>query len=558
MYISVSLLLCSNALAQQATDTLQTNMHFVIYPHEPTVKQPFRLRSEPSVLPTDTSFPAIRYSLLQKQLETNFETEPIGAAKMKGENLSDLRSGYIKAGGGSNGHSLFEFDMTNKRSRKQALGVSLTHRHANPKLFPDSVLNPVDPKYGFNAAKVYGRRFLRSHVLDAAVTFDYAYHNLYGMGESAPIVPTDAVVDYLSPMMNVGTTMGYQSFFKDSDKVNYDIDLSYRWGQARGNAQEHHIVASGMFSRYYEQELLKAYGEVDTWMSNDTSVAMSAIASLNPHIESRKDRIYARVGLKSSAFIQDANSRIYFYPDVWGEYKVVKDLLIPFFHLGGGMQRNTIASIYQDNPFVGTGQSYLPSNERYFASFGLRGTITSKTSFLVSYKLNKVENQLFYVSAWSSEGVRYFELVPDTMTAKTLTFEASHQQSDRLEVKLGGSWIDYEVFTEQKPWHMPTLKAHASAFYDMQDKIVLDMTLDFVGARWAKTAGYSDEVALSDQVNGVELSPYVDLSLGAEYRYTDRLSAFLQLNNLAGGRYEKWLDYPAEGFHVLGGLNFSF
>jgi outer membrane receptor protein involved in Fe transport len=51
---------------------------------------------------------------------------------------------------------------------------------------------------------------------------------------------------------------------------------------------------------------------------------------------------------------------------------------------------------------------------------------------------------------------------------------------------------------------------------------------------------------------------WLDLGLGAEYRITDRFSAFLKLNNLLNQGYERWYNYPVQGLNVLAGVGFSF
>jgi len=50
----------------------------------------------------------------------------------------------------------------------------------------------------------------------------------------------------------------------------------------------------------------------------------------------------------------------------------------------------------------------------------------------------------------------------------------------------------------------------------------------------------------------------VDVNLGLEYRYTKFLSAFLNLNNLAAQRYQRWYAYPTQKFNLLGGLTYTF
>jgi len=55
-----------------------------------------------------------------------------------------------------------------------------------------------------------------------------------------------------------------------------------------------------------------------------------------------------------------------------------------------------------------------------------------------------------------------------------------------------------------------------------------------------------------------ELKGIFDANLGLEYRYTKKLSAFINFNNIGAVRYQRWEDYPTQRFNVLGGLTYSF
>jgi hypothetical protein len=55
-----------------------------------------------------------------------------------------------------------------------------------------------------------------------------------------------------------------------------------------------------------------------------------------------------------------------------------------------------------------------------------------------------------------------------------------------------------------------------------------------------------------------DLDGYLDLHLGLEYRYTKRLSAFLDVSNLSASKYERWYRYPVQRGLVLGGLTYAF
>ncbi|MFN6084250.1 MAG: hypothetical protein ACK476_04905 [Fluviicola sp.] len=54
------------------------------------------------------------------------------------------------------------------------------------------------------------------------------------------------------------------------------------------------------------------------------------------------------------------------------------------------------------------------------------------------------------------------------------------------------------------------------------------------------------------------LGPVVDMNLGVEYRYNKRISGFIKLNNIAAQRYQKWYNYPVQGFQGMVGATFRF
>ena len=55
-----------------------------------------------------------------------------------------------------------------------------------------------------------------------------------------------------------------------------------------------------------------------------------------------------------------------------------------------------------------------------------------------------------------------------------------------------------------------------------------------------------------------DLGFIADLNLSVEYRYNKRISAFVELNNFASQRYQRWYNMPVQAFQLLGGVTFRF
>jgi outer membrane receptor protein involved in Fe transport len=56
----------------------------------------------------------------------------------------------------------------------------------------------------------------------------------------------------------------------------------------------------------------------------------------------------------------------------------------------------------------------------------------------------------------------------------------------------------------------------------------------------------------------VTLDSYFDLNAHLGYKHSERLTGFLKLNNIANQQYERWMNYPVQGFQFLIGANYKF
>ena len=54
------------------------------------------------------------------------------------------------------------------------------------------------------------------------------------------------------------------------------------------------------------------------------------------------------------------------------------------------------------------------------------------------------------------------------------------------------------------------------------------------------------------------LKSYIDLNAHVGYKHSDRLTGFLKANNILNQAYQKWMNYPVQGFQVVLGANYKF
>ena len=110
-----------------------------------------------------------------------------------------------------------------------------------------------------------------------------------------------------------------------------------------------------------------------------------------------------------------------------------------------------------------------------------------------------------------------------------------------------------------EPWNLPPYQLTLGGQYSLRDKLIVKLDAVLMGKRKAFSPVWSSVQDPSpDRTEVVDLNGFVDLHLGAEYRYTKRLSVFLQASNLSASRYERWYRYPVQRTLLIGGASYAF
>jgi len=106
---------------------------------------------------------------------------------------------------------------------------------------------------------------------------------------------------------------------------------------------------------------------------------------------------------------------------------------------------------------------------------------------------------------------------------------------------------------------MPNSDVTFSGIYKATDQLKFNADIFYIGSRTAliseKIIEGSASLVPSRLVN---MDPIIDLNVGAEYQFTDKLSFFVKLNNFGFQKYEQWLGYTNKGLNGLAGLSYLF
>jgi hypothetical protein len=143
----------------------------------------------------------------------------------------------------------------------------------------------------------------------------------------------------------------------------------------------------------------------------------------------------------------------------------------------------------------------------------------------------------------------------------------------KIETVLQATYQNYTMDTCKIAWNKEKFNMSLTTKYNYDTKLSFNLKVYFVGTR----KGLSEQAAFSavnpqnysDVLLGnkryydtryviYDLPAYVDANIGAEYRHTKKLSAFLTLNNLLNARIQRWQHIPTMGFWLMAGATYSF
>ncbi len=564
LLILLPALLTFNPAMGQEPRSLDFDEIQVIAPYEPTISDAFKINENPVIddtLQVDIHFD---YSIFPKKIPTRFEVEPISAARMRGEPLAKLYRGLVKGGLGTYSTPYFEARYNTLRSNEYALGVNLKHLSSS-----GEIKDYQHSGYSDNLARVYGKRFFRNHTLDADLNFERNVVHYYGFRRD-DFLDQPLLLDSIDNLSNqdirqrfnhFSTGIGFGTHHTDSARLSHQTNLEYNYTGDRYEADEHQLSFRGNLGRelsadptgqakqqYFSLRLGADYFSSRT--PRDT--AGTGIITIHPRLYSDYDQIRFFVGLDASVQ-SDTASYIRFYPQIGGEVDIIDRVLIAHAALSGGLEKHTLYSMSQTNPFINTAIPYAFMNRKYEIGGGLKGSLSNYASYNISLNSTAIDNYPFFVTDTATAFNNQFTIAYDDIRHFNFRTEILSQWGKRLNVRLAGDFFQYSLDEEIEAWHTPTLQLSLNLKYNIQNKIIITADAFARNSTYGKV--YDEQgVPRAKEIHGF----HVDTNFGIEYRYTRILSVFFNFYNVQNQPLERWLNYPSQRFNFMGGVAYSF
>ncbi|WP_317899248.1 hypothetical protein [Aurantibacillus circumpalustris] len=548
-WILIFLFVCAYAVITFAQTGLNDLSFTADSKFQPTIKDAKKFSDLPEIKDSVQRIDNIKYTITSAPIFPKYQTQPIDAAKLQNEPLNKLYHSLLKLGYGPIYNMPYgEFWIANTRSKESSYGAHLKHFSSS-----GTVKDAGYGGFSDNVINVFGKRFYKKHTLSGDLNYERNVVHYYGYDTK------------LNTLDKNYTRQRYQLFepkiqllshYTDSTHINHNINLSYYNLQNLFRETENNVKLNALGTGFINKEKLNVGFLADFYNHKQANDSMNdLIVSISPSFEANGKKWHADMGVTGTLDNFNKTTKFYFYPQLNLHYDVYESLVIPYAGVTGKLVKNSMRSLTSENAFIDTTINYKNTNNKYNLFGGLRGNLSSNTSYDAKVNYAQYDNLHFFVIDYSGNNLLYnqFNVLYDNTSVLTISGQLKYHYKEKWNFIGKGNYYIYKTKTLIHAYHKPDFDLTLSSVYNMQSKLIFRADVFFMGKQWALTQA---DDGVTKTLKPKQINGWLDINLEAEYRYSKMLSFFARFNNIASQRYYRWEHYLSQRFNFMVGLTF--
>ena len=290
----------------------------------------------------------------------------------------------------------------------------------------------------------------------------------------------------------------------------------------------------------------------------------------NPFLEMSDEFYRLHLGVRLDGATRDSEEDKFLAvrPDLSGSLFVLDKKLEFYAGLNGGRKLLRFSDVIEDNPFVtpGLNPSLCVQNVKLGFDGGVRTNIAEIVDIHIGVRYRHTDNDplcVYHIPSPNEIPQGYdpllnsFDLLYDETQTVTVLADVRVKMRNSLTADLGFAYNNCKPMEEEYAWYRPTLEGKLKLTYDFNDQLAFNSTFLYQGGRYAKVwdgvVDWQNFNFKSDKLKDV-----FDLSLGADYKVNDQITAFALLDNVAHQKYQLYYNYPVTGIQFFAGVKLRF
>ena len=541
LFIGCSLLLATG-LTAQSTD-LEDNSVTVVTNFEARLTEAERVKVNPATPPADTSSRRQTYSIVPRPLSLDYPAPTIRPRALTRAEPEPINNAWIKLGAGAPNALYGEasYDVTGQDNLD--LGFFGSHYGFNNTKKVENQ-RASDTRVGAEGTYLFDQGF----AVDGGLSYDTRSRYYYGYNFSD--LPADSSLtftqDEVRQRFNVFSlhTEIYNGTLTQG-AIDYRAGIGLYLMSADPSVRESNFNINLAATKWInDSNPLDVELLADFTSFKDTATQNLNVASLSPsYTVVVADRIKLKAGVRLTSQEDDFDV----FPNFSASAVVIDGLLSAFAGVEGNVQKNTLRSLSDYNPWVNTRLRVRNSEAtRYYG--GVEGTFRG-ISYRAEAGYKYLDNLALFRYVRDDQGIPRFNVIYDDGSQVYVQATATLPLVEDLDLNATFVQRFYSLEDEEKPWHLPSLSLNAAGIYTLR-AIPLQLRADLF---------VENGLPYQTPEGGVDhLNALLDLNLNAEYTITDIFGVWARVNNLLNNKRERFYQYPTIGTNFMLGASARF
>lgn len=222
-------------------------------------------------------------------------------------------------------------------------------------------------------------------------------------------------------------------------------------------------------------------------------------------------------------------------------------------YLRGGLQSlyeiNTPLKLLLQNPFV---RPLLNPNATVYEQHSLFAGLLLQTERGLKFEFQTGMTQHNNLPLFINEGLSGKDFVPifeKSLRTIDLKSNVHYTFNHQLSLSTGLTWMLFQRQIQyEKPFGLLPFQMQVNANWKPLEKLMVVFNTDFWTGTFAKEVGSN---------SFLKIRAAADISLDFRYNLNEKWGFWVDLNNIANIQYQRWNQYTAYGFNILGGVRYA-
>lgn len=580
LYKSITALFLLGSLlgySQKKDENIGTEVVNVVKPYTATISDAFKVKETPALDDDEnTKKENIQYNIFSFPVASTFTP-----AKGKAEGVDKTRrdklfSNYATLGFGNYGRVIGELFITENISSTDYIGGMFRH-HSSQGGIKEVALE--DSFYNTSVDLTYGSQ-QRSYNWNLDLGYQNQIYNWYGIDQTYFNQDATFYAQIAPDHMFHNAYLGGKIAFEDSFFTGATMKFNRFWDD-NGSAENRFYIKPS-FVVDINEFAIKTNVVVDyvagsfdnDYFNNEGYKYGFTNFGINPSVTLNQDDLSLNIGVSLfySADLENSDSKFFVYPNISASYKIVGDLMILYAGAEGTLQQNSYREFTNENPFLSPTIIVAPTDRPYDIFAGLKGKLAGNVSYNVRgsfmqekgralFRNNPFPNATTPDLEITAKGYQFgnsFEVIYDDMRTVSFFGELKADFSKNISARIQGTFSSFSTNNEIEAWNLPSITLNANLDLTITEKWYAGASLFFVGERKDQMIAPGVNDPAFYDFSTITVKSYFDVNAHVGYKFNERLTFFLKMNNMFNQSYEKWMNYPAQQFQIVLGANYKF